>query len=168
MIYDSPIGSLDLTFDAEALTGLRIMDRQVSSNAQTMLKAPAEAFRWLDLYFAGCNPDFMPPLAPRGTDFQQRVWRVLLSIPYGATITYGELARRVGCRSAQAVGHAVGRNPIAIIIPCHRVVAVGGLGGYAYGIDRKRRLLQWEAYPRGCTPLTGMASSGLSGHECLG
>lgn len=104
-----------------------------------------ETFRWLDTYFAGRNPEHVPPLRPQGTPFQQRVWRKLQEIPYGCTATYGDIARRVGCRSAQAVGQAIGRNPIAIIIPCHRVVgADGSLTGYAYGIETKEKLLQLE------------------------
>ena len=82
---------------------------------------------------------------PKGTMFQQRVWQALLNIPYGETVSYGEIARMVGCKSAQAVGQAVGANPIALLIPCHRVIAANGkLGGYAYGIELKRQLLEWE------------------------
>ena len=85
---------------------------------------------------------------PKGTLFQQRVWQTLLTIPYGKTVSYGELARMVGCKSAQAVGQAVGANPIALLIPCHRVItAHGKLGGYAYGIELKRHLLEWEKSP---------------------
>ena len=101
--------------------------------------------RWLDAYFAGSLPSTLPPLQPHGTPFQQAVWRELLTIPYGATATYGNIARRIGCRSAQAVGQAIGRNPIALLIPCHRVVSSKGtLTGYAYGIERKQWLLQLE------------------------
>lgn len=104
-----------------------------------------EVRRWLDIYFSGREPDFMPPLLLRGTSFQQRVWEALLTIPYGQTVTYGELAHQLGCRSAQAVGGAVGRNPISIIVPCHRIVGTNGsLTGYAGGLDRKRALLQLE------------------------
>ena len=102
--------------------------------------------RWLDCYFSGHCPDFLPPLALQGTPFQRRVWRALMDIPYGATTTYGALARSVGCRSAQAVGQAVGRNPVAIIVPCHRVVGSDGtLTGYAYGLERKEYLLKLES-----------------------
>lgn len=100
---------------------------------------------WLDIYFSGAVPDFVPPLHLVGTEFQTRVWQMLLAIPYGTTTTYGELARRLGPRmSAQAVGQAVGHNPVALVVPCHRVVAAHGLGGYAYGTEVKRRLLQHE------------------------
>ena len=91
----------------------------------------------------------MPKVNPQGTDFQRRVWQALLTIPYGETMSYGELAKQVGCRSAQAVGGAVGRNPIALLIPCHRVIGSdGSLTGYAYGIERKRYLLEMEKHMR--------------------
>ena len=141
MTYLSPIGPLELSFDGPVLTALRL---DGGSPVRDCRPLPAEVLRWLGLYFSGCNPGFLPPLAPQGTAFAQRVWQELLRIPYGTTVTYGELARRVGCRSAQAVGQAVGRNPIAIIIPCHRVVAAHSLGGYAYGTDVKRRLIESE------------------------
>ena len=106
--------------------------------------------RWLDLYFAGKEPHFMPALSPDGTAFQQAVWEILRTIPYGETTTYGAIAKRLekntGKRmSAQAVGGAVGRNPISILIPCHRVIgADGGLTGYAGGLDKKEYLLGLE------------------------
>ena len=114
----------------------------------------AATVRWLDDYFSGrqtenatmgAKADARIVVKPKGTMFQQRVWQALLTIPYGETISYGEIARMVGCRSAQAVGQAVGANPIAILIPCHRVIAANGnLGGYAYGDEIKKRLLAWE------------------------
>ena len=107
--------------------------------------------RWLDAYFSGREPDFLPPLHPHGTAFQRAVWDILRSIPYGQTMTYGEIARRLAAQqghsrmSAQAVGGAVGHNPISLIVPCHRVVgANGSLTGYAGGVERKLRLLQIE------------------------
>lgn len=105
-----------------------------------------EARRWLDIYFSGREPDFLPPLAPRGSEFRRAVWDELLRIPYGETITYGEIAKRLGGKtSARAVGGAVGHNPISIIIPCHRVVgAKGKLTGYAGGVDKKVKLLEIE------------------------
>ena len=110
---------------------------------------PCGVARWLDAFLAGEEPAFTPPLHLRGTPFQQRVWRLLLEVPYGTTTTYGELARRLsegGRRmSPQAVGQAVGRNPVALVVPCHRVVgADGSLTGYAYGLELKRRLLSLE------------------------
>ena len=110
-----------------------------------------EAIRWLDLYFAGKKPDFTPPLHPEGSAFRQMVWKALLTIPYGETRTYGELAKRIAeekhipTMSAQAIGGAVGHNPISIIIPCHRVVgAKGALTGYAGGVEKKEFLLRLE------------------------
>ena len=101
--------------------------------------------RWLDVYFGGRDPSFTPPLVMRGSGFRKAVWDVLLTIPFGHTMTYGEIARRLGCKSAQAVGGAVGHNSISLIIPCHRVVGAGGsLTGYAGGIERKARLLRME------------------------
>lgn len=150
--YDSPLGGITLASDGQALTGLWFDGQKHFGNTiGTQAALPAElpifdeARRWLDIYFSGCKPDFMPPLLLRGTSFQQRVWEALLTIPYGHTVTYGELAHQLGCRSAQAVGGAVGRNPISIIVPCHRIVgANGSLTGYAGGLDRKRALLQLE------------------------
>lgn len=110
--------------------------------------------RWLDVYFTGREPDFTPPLHPAGSSFRQAVWQLLLEIPYGQTTTYGALAKRLnaGRMSAQAVGGAVGHNPISIIVPCHRVVGTNGsLTGYAGGLDRKIRLLEMEK-----TDMTGL------------
>ena len=110
-----------------------------------------KAARWLDAYFAGENPPIDFPLAPQGSAFQREVWALLQAIPYGKTVTYGQLAKQLQARrggaivAAQAVGGAVGRNKIALIIPCHRVVgAHGALTGYAGGIARKAQLLQME------------------------
>ena len=104
-----------------------------------------ETRRWLDIYFGGRDPGFTPPLIMRGSGFRKAVWEVLLTIPFGHTMTYGEIARRLDCKSAQAVGGAVGHNSISLIIPCHRVVGAGGsLTGYAGGIERKARLLRME------------------------
>ena len=109
------------------------------------------AIRWLDLYFSGEKPDFTPTLSPKGTGFQKTVWELLQTIPYGQTVTYGLLAEKVAEQrglarmSAQAVGGAVSRNPISLIIPCHRVIAADGSPtGYAGGIDKKIWLLQLE------------------------
>ena len=148
--YDSPLGDITLASNGEALIGL-FFDGQkhfgstFGAAERAALPIFEETRRWLDVYFSRREPGFMPPLSLRGTSFQQHVWEKLLTIPYGQTVTYGELARRLGCRSAQAVGGAVGRNPIAIIVPCHRVVgANGSLTGYAAGLDRKRALLELE------------------------
>ena len=106
-----------------------------------------EVLQWLDDYFAGKRPRNVPRLNPQGTEFQRRVWQSLFTIFYGQTKTYGEIARMVGCKSARAVGQAIGHNPIALIIPCHRVVgANGSLGGYAYDLNRKKQLLELEQF----------------------
>lgn len=142
--YQSPIGMLSLVSDGKSLTALDFGEPKESPNHQN-LPIFKETRRWLDLYFSGGIPDFTPPLNPQGTPFQQKVWQELLKIPYGETTTYGAIAKRIGCRSAQAIGQAIHRNPIAIIIPCHRVIgADGSLTGYASGLDIKQRLLSLE------------------------
>lgn len=145
--YPSPVGMLLLTSDGVALTGLW-MDRKPPKYAAPGegLEVIGSAGRWLDAYFRGEAPEIRFPLNPEGTDFQQRVWAILRTIPRGQTLTYGAIARMLGENmSAQAVGGAVGRNPISIIIPCHRVLgAEGRLTGYAGGLDKKRWLLDHE------------------------
>lgn len=149
--YASPLGEIILLFEDDALAGLWFAGQKyfprdlppVSERAD----APAvrEVRRWLDIYFQGRDPGLPPPLAPHGSDFRRAVWGELLRIPYGETTTYGAIAARLGCRSAQAVGGAVGHNPVSIIIPCHRVLgAGGGLTGYAGGLERKQALLALE------------------------
>ena len=154
--YASPLGGMTLVSDGTALVGLYFDGQKYfaegldATRTQKNLPVFEEARRWLDVYFSGRKPDFTPPTAPAGTAFQQSVWKILRTIPYGQTVTYGAIARRIeqntGRRiSAQAVGGAVGRNPISILIPCHRVVGTNGsLTGYAGGIDKKERLLRWE------------------------
>lgn len=138
--YDSPLGPITLTSDGYALSGLRF-----GKDDDCVSPLPTKVHCWLDLYFLGLQPDFLPSIKLVGTDFQRRVWQALLDIPYGQNTTYGELARRIGCRSAQAVGQAVGKNPIAIIVPCHRVIGSdGSLTGYAYGLEKKQYLLKLE------------------------
>ena len=155
--YQSPLGEILLAADEVGLTGLWF-DRAKYYAAglapqSTERETPplTEAKRWLDVYFSGKMPDFMPPLHPIGSDFRQEVWALLLQIPYGQTTTYGALAARLAAKhgtarlSAQAVGGAVGHNPISLIIPCHRVVgASGSLIGYAGGVERKIQLLKLE------------------------
>ena len=146
----SPLGELILVSDGSALTGLRFTGQR---HFPAGLPAPgpvsaSEVFedtaRWLELYFSGKRPSFLPRLSPEGTAFQRTVWERLLRIPYGKTVTYAGLAAGLGT-SARAVGGAVGRNPISLIIPCHRVVGAGGaLTGYAGGIGRKEALLRFE------------------------
>ena len=148
-VYCSPLGDIVLTSDGSALTGLRFAEATNGEQAQD-IPSLEDACRWLDLYFGGAKPDFTPRLSPQGTPFQQSVWRELLTIPYGQTVSYGHMAKRISCRSAQAVGGAVGHNPIALIIPCHRVVGTNGnLTGYAYGLDRKKWLLAHEEQSTG-------------------
>ena len=154
--YASPLGGMTLVSDGTALVGLYFDGQKYAAEGldatrtQKNLPIFEEARRWLDVYFSGRKPDFTPPTAPAGTAFQQSVWEILRTIPYGQTVTYGAIARRIeqntGCRmSAQAVGGAVGRNPISILIPCHRVIgADGSLTGYAGGLDKKESLLRWE------------------------
>ena len=134
--------------DGTSLTELRFGKPKESTNDPD-LPVFKETRRWLDLYFSGNNPTKAPQLNLQGTPFQQKVWQELLKIPYGQTTTYGTIAQRISCRSAQAVGQAIHRNPIAIIIPCHRVIgADGSLTGYASGLDIKSRLLGIELH--GC------------------
>lgn len=150
--YDSPVGGITICADGENIAGLWIDGQKYFGYAgATMtecndLPVLVAAKGWLDRYFAGARPEISElPLSPRGGEFRQRVWRELCKIPYGCMTTYGEIARRVGCASAQAVGGAVGHNPISIIIPCHRIVgAAGSLTGYAGGIDKKIKLLERE------------------------
>lgn len=149
--YDSPLGGITMASDGKALTGLwfdgqkYFADTLDAEHSEKALPVFHEAAKWLDLYFGGTVPDFTPRLNPRGSAFRCRVWDVLLTIPYGHTMTYGRIAQRLGCRSAQAIGGAVGHNPISLIIPCHRVLgADGSLTGYAGGVDKKRSLLELE------------------------
>jgi len=137
--------------DGLSLTELSFTDNFCEENASWELPVFADTRRWLDMYFAGQIPDFLPRLSPQGTAFRQSVWNMLLAIPYGQTTSYGEIAAEIGRRrqtekmSAQAVGGAVGHNPIAIIIPCHRVIGKdGSLTGYGGGLWRKEWLLQLE------------------------
>ena len=156
--YISPLGSIVIESDGQAITSLRFSKEQASAFSTTQEKAGdetaitipiiTETIQWLDDYFAGKRPCNVPRLNPQGTAFQKRVWTALFTIWYGQTKTYGEIARMVNCRSAQAVGQAVGANPIALIIPCHRVIAAHGkIGGYEYGTEIKKKLLELEGNP---------------------
>lgn len=147
----SPVGELTLASDGEALMGLWIAGQKYHSAGlgpeatEADLPVFGAAAAWLERYFSGERPEPRElPLAPRGSDFRQRVWRLLLEIPSGEVRSYGEIARSLGA-SARAVGGAVGHNPISIIIPCHRVVGSdGSLTGYAAGLDVKLQLLRRE------------------------
>lgn len=149
--YASPLGTLTLASDGESLTALWLEGQKYfgGTAAEWTQKAEVPVFAaaaaWLDAYFAGTDPGQDLSLSPQGTAFQRRVWQQLLTIPYGTTVSYGELAAALDCPSARAVGGAVGRNPISLIIPCHRVVGANGrLTGYAGGVARKRWLLAHE------------------------
>jgi methylated-DNA-[protein]-cysteine S-methyltransferase len=150
---ESPLGTILLAAAGGALTGLYFVGQRYEPKVGPDWRrdddaAPfAAARQWLDMYFSGEEPTRHPPLSPHGTPFQKRVWREIARIPRGETITYAELARRAGNPAAlRAAGAATGRNPISLIVPCHRVVGSdGSLTGYAGGLERKRRLLGLEA-----------------------
>ena len=164
--YHSPLGGITLSSDGEALTGLWF-DGQKSvgsslpcGSGDASLPVFEQTERWLARYFSGSEPDFMPPLCPRGTPFRLAVWELLRAIPYGQTVSYGRIAAMLAARrglprmSAQAVGGAVGHNPISILIPCHRVIgADGSLVGYAGGLERKLSLLRLEGVDMGALTL---------------
>ena len=143
---DSPIGPLLITAEDGALTRLYMAPFDIDPGWQREPAALEEPARQLAEYFAGERRDFDLPLEPAGTPFQLRVWKMLRDIPYAETINYGQLANRIGNPNAsRAVGLANGRNPISIVVPCHRVIgARGALTGYAGGLDRKRALLVHE------------------------
>lgn len=157
--YASPIGNIMLASDGKNIIGAWLDSQKYfaqSIKSELIETDNLEIFKltknWLDRYFAGEQPDISElSLAPQGNDFRQEVWEILKSIPYGEVITYGDIAKQIAGRhgkqrmSAQAVGGAVGHNPISVIIPCHRVVGAGGnLTGYAGGINLKIKLLQHE------------------------
>jgi len=155
--YSSPLGNIRVFGNGEYLTGLYTEFWQKRHN---ILQEPVllddkpayfkKTFFWLDLYFQGRDPGELPPINPAGTVFQQKVWKILATIPYGGLMTYGEIAGIIsqqygGRMSAQAVGGAVGANPIGIIIPCHRVIGKNlSLTGYAGGLKTKMQLLKLE------------------------
>ena len=155
--YESPLGGILLAAAETGLTGLwfegqkyyaRTLEPKHEERDHPVF---GETKKWLDIYFSGQEPDFMPAVHMIGTEFQIMVWEILRQIPYGEVITYGDIARRIaerkglGHMSAQAAGGAVGHNKISIIVPCHRVVgADGNLTGYAGGLDRKMKLLELE------------------------
>ena len=151
--YASPIGDLLIASDGEAICGLWFFGQKhflSSVNEEIIENDDLAIFNevkvWLDGYFNGENPEINFKLKPAGSDFRRRVWKILLEIPYGQTLTYGEIALELSpTMSAQAVGGAVGHNPISILIPCHRVLGANGkLTGYAGGIDKKIKLLELE------------------------
>ena len=154
---DSPLGGITLAGSRDALTGLWFDGQKHfgSTLDKDCMMKPLPVFKqtehWLDIYFSGGIPDFTPPLSLRGTGFQKSVWEILLAIPYGQTMTYGQIADQIARQQgsetvcARAVGAAVARNPVSLIIPCHRVIGAGGkLTGYAGGMEKKIRLLRME------------------------
>lgn len=155
--YKSPLGEIMIAADEKGLTGLWFVGQKYfalyldKENEEKAIPVLKDTKRWLDIYFSGKEPSFQLPLHFTGTDFQNEVWEIIYSIPYGKTMTYGEianiLAKRRGVKriSSQAVGGAVGKNGISIIVPCHRVVGTNGsLTGYAGGINKKIELLKVE------------------------
>ena len=155
--YNSPLGGITMASDGDALTGLWFDGQKYfaatlgKEHKEKILPVFEQADRWLDLYFSGSIPDFLPPLSIKTTEFRKAVWEILQAIPYGETRTYKEIARLVAKKkglpqmSAQAVGGAVGHNPISLMIPCHRVIGSdGSLTGYAGGIEKKIWLLEME------------------------
>ena len=155
--YISPMGNILLAADEVGLTGLWFEGQKYfalyldKEHEEKEIPIFEKAKKWLDIYFSGKEPDFTVPLHFTGTDFQNEVWEILCAIPYGKTMTYGQIAKRIATKrglprmSAQAVGGAVGHNEISIIVPCHRVVgANGSLTGYAGGIEKKVKLLKLE------------------------
>lgn len=155
--FNSPLGGITMASDGEALTGLWFDGQKYfaasleKEHEERMLPVFDLADKWLNLYFSGSEPGFLPPLLMRTTEFRKTVWEILLSIPYGKTMTYGEIADRIAAgrglsrMSAQAVGGAVAHNAISLMIPCHRVVGMdGSLTGYAGGLEKKIWLLEME------------------------
>ena len=155
--YASQLGIITLAGNGESLTGLwfdgqkHFPHKLISESIESELPIFKQTVKWLDIYFSGRNPDFTPPISLTATPFRKAVYEILLTIPYGQTMTYGEIANIIAEQkgiermSAQAVGGAVGHNPVSIIIPCHRIVGTdGSLTGYAGGLDKKIKLLKLE------------------------
>lgn len=154
--YSSPLGRIILTAQNNALTGLYFDGQKYLPDTSALLENNQlpiflQTAQWLDIYFQGKNPCFTPPLLMIGSDFRQSVWQMLMKVPFGKTISYKEIAQKIARQqnrltiSPQAVGNAVGHNPISLIIPCHRVIGSNGhLTGYAGGIDKKISLLKLE------------------------
>lgn len=151
--YSSPIGEMLIASDGEAICGVWFYGQRHFPSLDNAIKNDDLAIfqcvkEWFNDYFSGLNPKINFKLKPQGSRFRCKVWKILTQIPYGETLTYGEIARKISpTMSAQAVGGAVGRNPISILIPCHRVLGSDGkLTGYAGGIDKKLKLLEIEKY----------------------
>jgi methylated-DNA-[protein]-cysteine S-methyltransferase len=150
--FPTPVGAVTVLSENGCIIALWLPQQKCSVPAGAVMKITPELSaiqNWLQDYFAGIDPQMDIPLSPKGTPFQHNVWKLLLQIPYGESLTYGAIAKHFGPRmSAQAVGQAVGKNPICLLIPCHRVLGTGGkLTGYAAGTDVKRFLLELEGIP---------------------
>lgn len=171
---DCPLGRMFVQGDGQFVTALFMPQHRGWRGPDASWRrseAPFAAVReQLAEYFAGERRHFDVPLKLAGTPFQQRVWQELLRIPFGATITYGQLAERVGKPTAsRAVGHANGRNPVSILVPCHRVIGADGkLTGYAGGIDKKRWLLAWERRAAAAKPGYLFEGAGISSDHYAG
>lgn len=146
LFMDTPLGVLRLVQKGETLSEvLRTNEIPSEPCEERETELLGEVKKQLEEYFQGQRKTFTVPMSPEGTDFQKKVWETLLAIPYGEVISYGEEAKRMNCRCARAVGSANGKNPICILIPCHRVLrSDGGIGGYTGGLDMKEYLLNLE------------------------
>lgn len=144
--YKSPLGILKISADEKGITEIEFVNKENSSIRKSSSKIIRDCIKQLDEYFQGKRKSFELKLNPEGTEFQKKVWEELLRIPYGKTLSYGEVSRRIRNQKAvRAVGQAIGRNPISIVIPCHRVIGSdGNLTGYASGLWRKKWLLKFE------------------------
>jgi len=144
--YKSPVGIIEIKADDRAITGLYLLKNNPVKMQTSTNPLIIKACQQLDEYFAGTRQTFDLPLSPKGTPFQEKVWKQLQEIPYGQTISYSQLAQAIGNpKACRAVGSANGKNPISIIIPCHRVIASdGSLGGYSSGLENKKILLDLE------------------------
>lgn len=150
--FESPVGRLIIRCDGENITELCVCNDEDNDvySCRDVPSVVKELVSWLELYFSGVAVSTFEKIAPDGTEFQKEVWDILRRIPYGTTVTYGDIAKEIAERrgiermSAQAVGNAVGKNHILIAVPCHRVVASNGIGGFEYGIDMKKVLLRTE------------------------
>jgi methylated-DNA-[protein]-cysteine S-methyltransferase len=177
---ESPVGILTVSSDGQNVSGLWIEGQKYFAKTleEDITEQDLPVFRdvrkWIDIYFSGREPDFMPPLMPRGSPFQKMIWNELCRIPYGQTTSYGKLAKQFELEnkgnhtSARAVGGAVSRNPVSILIPCHRVLGGNGnLTGYAGGIDIKIKLLQFESRPPGWSPRSPDTANGVKNEKTL-
>ena len=152
--YDSKLGGITLASDGEGISGLWFDDQKFFADSisgmhteMKRLDVFDEAEEWLNIYFSGHVPNFTPKLKLTGSEFRLSVWNALLTIPYGHTMTYSEIAEKLKKGSARSVGGAVAHNPVSIIVPCHRVISSNGnLTGYAGGIERKKELLRLEGF----------------------